>query len=110
MSPTPPNAPSLAAYLVYKTVGLVVFTALLPIILIYRVLRHLVPSLRPFPTWSLQRDLAIAGGRLYLSWTHRFSLPRPEGKAAWQPQKLVHRLIGQVRPALYLVLLQLTVV
>lgn len=90
-----PNAPSTFAYLFYQTVGLLVFTILLPPTLLYRTICHVVPSQRPYPTWSLRRDLAVAAGRLYLAWTVRFCLPRPEKKKAWKRSPLIERVVGR---------------
>lgn len=91
----PPNAPNLLTYLLYQTVGLVIFAVLLLPNLVCRTALHYIPGQRPHPTWSLQRNLAVSAGRLYLAWTNRFSLPRPEGKAAWKDLPWVQKLIGK---------------
>jgi hypothetical protein len=91
-----PNAPSLPAYVFYKTIGFLAFSILLGPVLLLRFVRHFAPGQRPYPTWSLHRDLALGGGRLYLACTERFCLPRPEGKKAWQADKLVHKIVGKV--------------
>lgn len=89
-----PNAPSAPAFFFYKLVGLVIFSVFLPPFLLYRTLRHIMPGLRPHPSWSLSRDLGIGAGRLYLSWSERFSLPRPDSKQ-WKNKPLIEKLIGQ---------------
>jgi hypothetical protein len=94
MTNAAPNAPGLLPFVLYQIAGLLAFAVLLPPNLLYRTLLHLVPSARPYPTWSLRRDLAIAGGRLYLACTKRFSLPRPEGKKAWQTSPLIERVVA----------------
>lgn len=90
-----PNAPGALPYLLYQTVGLSVFAILLVPTLLYRTVCHYVPGQRPHPTWSLRRDLALAAGRLYLSWSERFSLPRSEGKKAWKRSPLIERVVGR---------------
>ena len=89
-----PNAPPLYQYVFYQGLGLFVFAlAILPVLLVRAVL-HISPGTRPYPTWSLRRSLAIAGGRLYLACTTYASLPRPHGVKAWRPDHNVHKATG----------------
>jgi hypothetical protein len=97
MPPSIPDAPSYLSYVLYQAVAITIFATFLPFVLVYRTLRHLVPSLRPYPTWSVQRDLALAAGRLYMNWSTRFCLPAAPGKESWSPHKFIHRMIGKVR-------------
>lgn len=95
MTTNAPNAPGILPYLLYQTIGLIAFTVLLPPTLLYRTVCHFVPGKRPHPSWSLSRDLALGAGRLYLAWTVRFCLPRPEGKKAWKRSPLIEKVVGR---------------
>jgi hypothetical protein len=91
---TPPNAPSLPAYLGFQVLGLSAFFILLIPTVIYHTVLHLIPSKRPYPTWTLQRSIFISVLRLHLRCTTKFCLPRPKGKKDWKPDALVQRIVG----------------
>ncbi|KIP08666.1 hypothetical protein PHLGIDRAFT_126866 [Phlebiopsis gigantea 11061_1 CR5-6] len=90
-----PNTPPLYLHVVYQTLGLLVFALVIVPVLILRAVLHTFPCLRPYPTWSLRKDLAVAGGRLFLACTSYFSLPRPHGKGAWMSDSKVHKAAGR---------------
>lgn len=89
-----PNAPPLYLFVAYQALGYLAFAlAILPALLV-RLILHISPKTRPYPTWSLRRDLAVAGGRLYMLCTTYPSLPRPPGHKAWQSDPVVQKASG----------------
>lgn len=94
MSDDVPNAPPLYLHVVYQALGFTAFTLALVPVLLFRAVLHIFPKARPYPTWSLRRDLAVAGGRLYLRCTSYSSLPRPHGRGAWESDPLVEKAAG----------------
>ncbi|EKM53594.1 uncharacterized protein PHACADRAFT_125418 [Phanerochaete carnosa HHB-10118-sp] len=89
-----PNAPPLFLFVVYQILGHLIFAlAILPTLL-FRLVLHVSPRTRPYPTWSLRRDLVIATGRLYLLCTTYTSLPRLPGNKAWQSDPIAHKATG----------------
>jgi hypothetical protein len=94
MSNDIPNAPPLYLHVLYQFVALVAFAVAIIPVLLFRAVLHISPRTRPYPTWSLRRDLAIAGGRLYLACTTYTSLPRPPGDKAWQTDRMIQKATG----------------
>lgn len=89
-----PNAPPLWLSILYQALGFLAFAlALVPTLLVRAVL-HISPRTRPYPTWSLRRDLAVAAGRLFLACTTYAALPRQPGRGAWRAAPLVQRAAG----------------
>lgn len=90
----PPNSPPLILYILYQFLAYFAFALLLIPTILYRSVLHLHPATRPYPTWSLRRDLAVACGRLFLACTTFLSLPRPPAGKAWREDALVRRRVG----------------
>ncbi|GJE97300.1 alpha/beta hydrolase [Phanerochaete sordida] len=89
-----PDAPPLYLFVIYQTLAYLVFALAIIPVLLYRLVFHILPSTRPYPTWSLRRDLAVAGGRLYMVCTTYPCLPRPPGHKAWQSDPIVQKTAG----------------
>lgn len=94
MSDAVPNTPPLYLHVFYQSLGFLVLGISIIPVLLFRTVLHIFPKTRPYPTWSLRKDLAVAGGRLYLACTTYTSLPRPHGIKAWRPDHKVHKATG----------------
>ncbi|EIN14090.1 alpha/beta-hydrolase [Punctularia strigosozonata HHB-11173 SS5] len=91
----PPNAPPRYKHILSQILGIFIFTVLSLPLAVLQVLRYCVPSCRVHPTWSLSRHLVVALGRSAFAWTSRWTLPRPQGPAAYEKKEIVHKLIGK---------------